>query len=76
MTYRIKNESTGALGWQTYETLKQARAQAKFHAEFHGVKVVIVDQNGNPLPKRRGKKEGLENLQMAVNVWNFGRPSL
>lgn len=49
MAYKLKNEATGQVGWQTYEKLSQARHQAKEAAKFHNAKVSVVDEFGNKL---------------------------
>lgn len=53
MKYKVKRLSDGKVGWREFDTVKAAKAEAKYAAQFHG-KVIVVDARTElPLPTAR-----------------------
>lgn len=73
MTFKIKNTKTGQIGWEVYATEKAAKASAKHHTNFHGVKCIVVDVHGNPIKKDYRYTKRNDGAQRMVNMWNFGQ---
>jgi len=73
MTFRIKNTKTGQIGFTVYATEKAAKASAKDHTNFHGVKCIAVDEHGNPIARDYRHTKRNDGAQRMVNMWNFGR---
>lgn len=76
MTFRIKNTKTGQIGFTIYASEKAAKASAKDHTQFHGVKCIVVDAHGNPIKKDYRYAKRKDAAQRMVDTWNFGRPAM
>lgn len=74
MKYRIKNVKTGQIGHVQYQTLKEAKASARWRKQHIGDDCIAVDDFGREVQRdyRYSRKKDKPGQQMWDHI-NFGR---
>lgn len=76
MKYRIKNVATGQVGIVQYQTLKSAKAAAKWRKQHIGDDCIAVDDFGREIRRdHRYAKKKDDPAQAMMDHINFARPT-